>query len=482
MKKDKTNKRKKNAAKKRRHRRVEREYNWMKETQYFSTLFLCMIAALTLHLITRVTGSSYDSHRVRKDLQKDIFDQLGEYYIRRAYRMDKETFYNLHSILEPLLKSHFFPREGGNRDIYSNPYLIKTEVRLSIALRYFAGASPYDLIVTHGVSLTSVFYSIWGVVDCVNKCSEFDIIFPDYNEQQGIANGFRKKSGADFGTVIGAIDGILIWILKPLFSECKLANCGEASFNCSRKDKYGLNMQAICDDELRFIFIDMCWPGSTADYMAWVTSCLCLDIELSLTSVLPKIKKGLTLIGDNAYVKTEYMAVPIKGVKTEVEDAYNFYQSQLRITIERAFGVLVHRWSILRGPLTIPLFKVVPTVQCLCKLHNYCIHERLRKKKENSLLGLTKEDAMNLNRVVNSSTRLRSPKRSKKKKKKRAEVTTRPTVVNFDSTGIPVELLGGGEHFEGCPPRRLEVNDENHPMDEMIRIIQRENLIRPTVK
>ena len=89
---------------------------------------------------------------------------------------------------------------------------------------------------------------------------------------------------------------------------------------------------------------------------------------------------------------------------------------------------------------------------------------------------------MNLNRVVNSSTRLRSPKRSKKKKKKRAEVTTRPTVVNFDSTGIPVELLGGGEHFEGCPPRRLEVNDENHPMDDMIRIIQRENLIRPTVK
>ena len=134
-------------------------------------------------------------------------------------------------------------------------------------------------------------------------------------------------------------------------------------------------MQAICDDELRFLFIDLCWPGATADYMAWVTSCLCLEIEVGLTSLNPKIKKGLTLVGDNAYVKTEYVAVPIKGAKTEVEDAYNFYQSQLRITIERAFGVLVHRWSILRGPLTIPLFKVVPVVQCLCKLHNYYINE-----------------------------------------------------------------------------------------------------------
>ena len=157
-----SNKRKKNTARKRRNKRLEREYNWMKETQYFSSMFICMIAALSLHLITRVTGYSYDSHRVRKDIEKDIFNQLGDYYLPRAYRMDKDTFYKLHTILEPLLNNHFFPREGGNRDIYSNPYLIKTEIRLSIALRYFAGASPHDLVITHGVSMTSIFFSVWG--------------------------------------------------------------------------------------------------------------------------------------------------------------------------------------------------------------------------------------------------------------------------------------------------------------------------------
>ena len=88
-------------------------------------------------------------------------------------------------------------------------------------------------------------------------------------------------------------------------------------------------MQAICDDELRFIYRDLSWPGATADYMAWVTSCMCQEIELSLGSIMPKIKKGFTLIGDNAYVKTEYMAVPIKACKTEVEDSYNFCQLQL---------------------------------------------------------------------------------------------------------------------------------------------------------
>ena len=416
-----TNKR--NTARKRRQKRLQRESCALQQTQYFSSIFIYMIIALSLHLITRVTGSCYDSHRVRKDLERDIFNQLGDYYIPRAYRMDKQTFYRLHTILRPSLENHFFPKEGGNRDIHFNPYLIKTEIRLSIALRYFAGASPYDLVVTHGVSMTSIFFSIWGVVDCVNKCSHFDIVFPDYKGQKDIASGFQKRSGANFATVIGAIDGILIWILKPFKQECQMANCGEVSFNCSRKDKYGLNMQAICDNELRFIFIDMSWPGATADYMAWVTSCLCLQIESCLGSDVPTIKTGFTLVGDNAYVKTEYMAVPIKGIKTDSEDSYNFYQSQLRITIERAFGVLVHRWSILRGPLTVPLFKVVPLVQTLCKLHNFCIDQRLSRNENSALPALTKDDANHLHRLANCSRSIRShaskPKSQKKKKKRK---------------------------------------------------------------
>ena len=467
-----TSKKYKKAARKRRQKRLKNNCKSLNESQFFCTMFMAMIAAFSFHLLTCVFGCSYDSHRVRKDLEKDIFNQLGDYYLRRAYRMNKDTFYKLHSTLEHHLLKHFFPKEGGNRDIYSNPYLIKTEIRLSITIRYFAGASPYDLCVTHGVSMTSIFYSIWGVVDCINKCPELDIRFPEYEQQEGIANGFRKRSGANFGSVVGAIDGILIWILKPLLNECFLANCGEASFNCSRKDKYGLNMQAICDDELRFIYIDLSWPGSTADYMAWVTSAMCQEMELSLTSSKPKLKKGLTLVGDNAYVKTKYMAVPIKGCKTEIEDSYNFYQSQLRITIERAFGVLVHRWSILRGPMNVPLFKVVPVVHSLCKLHNYCINERLRMKENSTLGGTTTDDANHLNRLVKASNKLRLPKGSKKKRNSRKS-TVPSRVVNLDSKGTPVDLLGGGEHFNECPPRHLDEIQTNHPTDEMIKIVEK---------
>ena len=81
----------------------------------------------------------------------------------------------------------------------------------------------------------------------------------------------------------------------------------------------------------------------------------------------------MTIVGNNAYVKKRYMSVPLKGQQVGYNDAYNFYLSQLQITIKRAFGTLVDCWSILREPLLIPLPKVAPTVMCLCRLHNFCV-------------------------------------------------------------------------------------------------------------
>jgi hypothetical protein len=115
------------------------------------------------------------------------------------------------------------------------------------------------MMLSHGISYCSVFHSVWGLVDVINNCLHFDTKFPDLNGQLILANGFRQKSGASFDEVIGTIDGILIWTLKPSKQECKDTVCGEKSFLCHRKDKFGLNMQAICDDKLCFMWIDISW-------------------------------------------------------------------------------------------------------------------------------------------------------------------------------------------------------------------------------
>jgi hypothetical protein len=79
------------------------------------------------------------------------------------------------------------------------------------------------------------------------------------------------------------------------------------------------------------------------------------------------LANGMTLVGDNVYVKKMYMAIPLRGQQSGWKDGYNFSISQIRITIERAFGVFVHRWSILRAPLTIPILKVPALVETLVR-------------------------------------------------------------------------------------------------------------------
>jgi hypothetical protein len=433
---------------------------------------IVILSLIFFHTLSLMGIKDSNLHRVRKDLKTDIFDPLGDKYVRRSYRMSKESFYNLHNLLEEELKNHFFPKNGGTRSVDDNPYFIKTEIRLSIAIRFFAGACPYDLMLTHGVCYTSVFTSVWGVVDVINKNPQLKIRFPNKQEQLKIAKGFEEMSGAGFDRVIGAIDGILIWIVKPCKTECEKAKCGSKSFFCGRKDKFGLNMQAICDNHLRFTWIDISWPGCTADYMAWITS----DLYSKIMNENSIIYKGLTLVGDNAYVKSMCMSVPFKGNITRLQDNYNFYQSQLRITIERAFGVLVHRWAILRGPLVVPLSKVPPLVSALCSLHNFCINERLNSSNEEvaEYLGpMMERDADNVNEMVMASNSITIS----------GVATLSNTMVQINASGSPDALLGGGEHFYECPiNRRIVEDDEDMPMNIMYNMVDYRGLVRPKIK
>jgi hypothetical protein len=317
----------------------------------------------------------------------------------------------------------------------------------------------------------SVFYSIWGVVDVVNNSENLKIRFPNHQEQKRIAQGFKKMSGAGFDKVIGAIDGILIWVIKPSKAECKRLKCGEKSFYCSRKGKFGVNMQGICDDKLRFTWLDISWPGSTADYMAWVTSDLYADIENPLKRI---ILTGFTLLGDNAYVKSSSMSVPFKGTVQEDKDSYNFYQSQLRITIERAFGVLVHRWAILRGPLLMPIGKVAPFVNCLCCLHNFCINRNIVIHKARERVDQMMEvDAFNVALSVECINEHDSDIRG---------VNVTNEMVTISNECRPTSLLGGGEHFSECPKKRENITTiGNTPMDVMFNMIKDKGLLRPLV-
>ena len=84
-------------------------------------------------------------------------------------------------------------------------------VCFACSLRYFAGGSPYDLMVKYCISHTVVMESVWYVVQSVYNLHEMDIEYPkSAEEQEKIAMQFRNISSAGIDSCAGAIDGILI--------------------------------------------------------------------------------------------------------------------------------------------------------------------------------------------------------------------------------------------------------------------------------
>lgn len=81
-------------------------------------------------------------------------------------------------------------------------------------------------------------------------------------------------------------------------------------------------------------------------------------------------------IGDNAYALTETMMIPFAGSNLHLENPpeewFNFWQSQLRITIERTFGIFIRRWGIFWKPLSYSLKHNMAIIHACCRLHNLC--------------------------------------------------------------------------------------------------------------
>ena len=229
------------------------------------------------------------------------------------------------------------------------------------------------------MSRQSVYRSVWGTTDAVNATSSLSLNrdnaeFPSHEEQEEIAEGFKLRSKAEFDKICLAVDGMLVWTVQPTRADCEELRVGERQFHCARKDKFGMNLMAGCDHMCRFRWANIRHPGLTSDYLAFATSDLGVLLEREGNNIL---KPGYTMVGDNAWVPRLWMAVPIPGhCISGTDDAYNFYHSQVRITIERAFGIFVHRWGILRRPLSVSILKVPPLIMCLMKLHNYCIDSK----------------------------------------------------------------------------------------------------------
>ena len=369
----------------------------------------------------------------RRHTIQSLYREYGSLFAR-AYRMNYEGFMVLHDKLKQGIQEYI--TNNNNRTEYSPSsfnqsycfYIpngkISTEIRLATALRYFAGGSYLDISISHGISKTDVYRSVWAVVHATNISPSLQFRFPTTSEEcKSTAYDLTFRSKAGFDNCVGCIDGMLLWTEKPFQKHCEKVGVDSGKFYCGRKGKFGLNMQGVCDARRRFTYISVQHPASASDYLAFVTSSLYQ--KLTEGTGLPD---GYCLYGDNAYVNETYMAVPFPNTSSGPKDAYNYYQSQVRINIECAFGVLTNRWRLLKSPLsaTIPINRMNALLSCLCKIHNFCIDNGNSTPPERY-----EHDPLTLMDFVN---------------------------VNDGDGPRPIGLLGGGEHFADVPEGRRGAN------------------------
>ena len=156
-------------------------------------------------------------------------------------------------------------------------------------------------MVIFGVSHTSVFESVWIVVEAVNQLPAMKIEYPsEVAEQKRIAKGFCDASKVNSDCCTGAIDGILIWMHKPSMKEANTAGVGQKKFLCGRKNKFGLNCQAVSDVCGQILDILIMYCGLSSDCLAFEASNLHTWLENGL------LVDGLVLFRDNAYLKKVY--------------------------------------------------------------------------------------------------------------------------------------------------------------------------------
>lgn len=131
--------------------------------------------------------------------------------------------------------------------------------------------------------------------------------------------------------LIGAIDGTHIAILKPSAEEHNFIN---------RKGYHSINVQIICDVNMKIININANFGGSTHDSFIWRHSAIQTYMQQ-----LQGNGESCWLLGDSGYPLQPYLMTPIANAAPNTPEAnYNAAHSSARNVIERAIGLLKMRF------------------------------------------------------------------------------------------------------------------------------------------
>ena len=305
----------------------------------------------------------------RTDWDMHVAAKIRENLWNEYYHMPVSCFDRLHSLLfrETPQQSEL----SKVRALASTPMgSIDTKVKLASTLRQLFGEKQLSVVDVFKISKTSCRTAFFDVIRRINSCPELDgkLYATDHTqstlEQRAFDFAQRSSHPHIFRHAVGAIDGLFIRTDMPHVRE--VGNVRQ--YYSGHKKGYGVNMQGVCDAQCRFIGFACNTPGSTGDYVAFRHS--------NFYGQWPMLMQPFYYLGDCAYPLSPFCMTPFVGTQLPPsEDAFNFFHSQLRITIERTFGIFVNVFGIFQRQLSFSIANTCDVIEACVKLHNYRINQ-----------------------------------------------------------------------------------------------------------
>ena len=285
----------------------------------------------------------------------------------RRYHMSLESFEALVRILKidiSLDATKSMNSTSGNSPI--TPRMI-----VAMGLRYVGGEEVKSLADIFGMSIDSADRLINLFLKAVDSSKHhhlsIDMLPKSEMECQKLAMEWQQRSGAFhiFYGMLGAIDGWLCTIERPSDVDAP------GDYFSGHYQRYGYNIQVMCDANLRITYLSVAGPGGKNDARVFRRL-------TRLRHWLMDLSAGYFIAGDNAYPLLKNVLIPFSGAAANVDcnDVYNFYLSQLRIRVEMTLGRLTCKWRIFRKNLPDQngSKKNTMIIRVGAKLHNYVIN------------------------------------------------------------------------------------------------------------
>lgn len=287
--------------------------------------------------------------------------ELSPWHFKSRYRLSHESFRSLMEEIEPLLDSSHMGR----------PRVPKV-TRVLATLRYFGTETAKQKVQgdVMGLSQPTVSRIVPEVAAAIASLAPKYITWPESDSDvRRIMKGFYDMVPARFPSqthcrpmpnVIGCIDGTLINILGR-----------GIALRENFRDRHGdisLNVQAVCDPDLRFTNLVNRWPGPTNDSRIFN--------ECELRARFHSGQSRGILLGDKGYGIKPYLMTPFHDPQSQKEKRYNFTHCQVRNSVERAFGLLKMRWMILKGQINLHLPVALNVITACFVLHNLLLGPR----------------------------------------------------------------------------------------------------------